>query len=183
MLGPDLIELFVKPLAGNGRYLIAGSVGSMYYGEPRFTLDVDLAMAFSPTQLGALPKIFPEPEYYCPPVDVLLLESKRDCRGHFNVIHVPSGMKADFYPSNDEFFGWAWNHRKEVEYKGDLIAYAPAEYIIVWKVAYFAEGGGEKHVRDIKRMLEFSGADIDLSVVYEELQRRHLTDVSEQIFS
>lgn len=179
----DLIELFVKPLAKNGRYLIAGSVGSMLYGEPRFTLDVDLAVSFSPAQLRSLPRIFPEPEYYCPPVEVLVSESRRDCRGHFNVIHVMSGWKADFYPSHDKFFSWAWQNRKEVSHGDTVVSYAPAEYIIVWKVTYFAEGGSEKHVRDIRRMLEFSGADIDLSVVREELRRRNLMDVSEQIFS
>lgn len=171
---PDLIDLFVKPLARNGKCLIAGSVGSMYYGEPRFTLDVDLAVAFSPTQLLALPLIFTEPDYYCPPVEVLLSENKRECRGHFNVIHVPSGLKADFYPSYDQFFAWAWDHRKEVTYGDAVVSYAPAEYIIVWKVAYFAEGGGEKHVRDIKRIFDLSRARIDMDVLTAELRRRNL---------
>ncbi len=173
----DLIELFVKPLAKNGRYLIAGSVGSMLYGEPRFTLGVDLAVSFSPAQIQALPCIFPEPEYYCPPIEVLVSESKRECRGHFNVIHIASGWKADFYPSHDEFFSWAWQNRKEVSHGEVNVAYAPAEYIIVWKVAYFAEGGGDKHVRDIRRMLDLSGEDIDLNVVRAELRRRNLEEV------
>ncbi len=37
---PDLIALFARPLREVGiRYLIAGSVGSVHYSEPRLTED------------------------------------------------------------------------------------------------------------------------------------------------
>ena len=35
-------------------------------------------------------------------------------------------------------------------------------------------GGGEKHVRDIRRMLELSEAEIDRAVLEKELSRRNL---------
>jgi hypothetical protein len=42
------------------------------------------------------------------------------------------------------------------------------------KTEYFAEGGGEKHVRDIRRMLVLSEAEIDRAVLEKELARRNL---------
>jgi hypothetical protein len=45
---------------------------------------------------------------------------------------------------------------------------------MVWKTAYNAEGGGEKHVRDIRRMIELSGDLIDRRSLADELQRRGL---------
>lgn len=172
MQEPDLLAIFARPLHSAGmRYLVAGSLGSMLYSEPRLTIDVDFAVALVAADLKALGKLFPPPEFYTPPLEIISAENARECRAHFNVIHVPTGMKADFYPSQrDAFFGWAWRNRRTVT----DIHFAPPEYIIVWKVAYFAEGGGEKHVRDIRRMLDLSGGEIDLGLLREELGRRNL---------
>ena len=45
---------------------------------------------------------------------------------------------------------------------------------MVWKTAYHAEGGGDKHVRDIRRMIELSGDLIDRRTLADELERRGL---------
>jgi hypothetical protein len=157
------------------RYLIAGSLGSMLYSEPRLTLDIDLAVALDTSQLQKLPACYPSPDYYCPPEEVLIAENQRECRAHFNVIHIASGYKADFYPSQrDPFFAWAWNSRRKIELRSGPVHYAPPEYIIVWKVAYYDEGGSDKHVRDIRRMLDISPSEIDHSILNSELDRRNL---------
>ncbi len=173
---PDLVELFAGPLHRSGaRYLVAGSVGAMIYSEPRLTIDIDLAVAFDAEELAALPLIFSEPDFYCPPAAVLEAENRRECRAHFNILHVPTGLKADFYPSqNDPFFTWAWTNRKTAAHAHGEIHYAPAEYVMVWKTNYHAEGGGEKHVRDIRRMIELSGDLIDRETLKAELKRRGL---------
>lgn len=182
---PDLVELFVRPLHTAGaRYLIAGSLGAMLYSEPRLTLDVDLAVALADREMAKMAEWFPEPDYYCPPQEVLMMENKRECRAHFNVIHVPTGLKADFYPSQrDAFFGWAWQERREAPHMGGPVYYAPPEYVIVWKTAYFQEGGGEKHVRDIRRMLEVSGEEIRGGVLEGELERRGLLETYRSFIS
>ncbi len=42
---PDLFGLFVRPLHESGlRYMVSGSLASIYYGEPRLTMDVDLVL-------------------------------------------------------------------------------------------------------------------------------------------
>lgn len=166
------------------RYLIAGSLGAMLYSEPRLTLDVDLAVALAERELAQMEGRFPKPEYYCPPLEVLQAENRRECRAHFNVIHVPTGLKADFYPQQrDAFFDWAWRERREAPQAGGPVFYAPPEYVIVWKTAYFREGGGEKHVRDIRRMLEISGDGIREGVLVEELGRRGLLETYRSLVS
>lgn len=47
---------------------------------------------------------------------------------------------------------------------------APPEYIIIWKLLFFREGGSEKHIRDIARILEVSAAQIDWSYLKEEVE-------------
>ncbi len=142
--------------------MVSGSVASIEYGEPRATLDVDIAILLETQQVALLPRLFAEPDYYCPPKDVLHSEISRPSRGHFNVIHIPSGMKADFYPSrNHPLFDWAMAHRRKVVIAGHDVLLSPPEYVILWKLEFFREGAGDKHLRDIKGMLAVSGDQID----------------------
>ena len=86
---PNLIEIFCAPLHQAGiRYLVADSVGSMHYSEPRLTLDIDIPLFFTPKDIPTILKCFSEPGCYCPPADVISSEIARDCRSHFNLIHI-----------------------------------------------------------------------------------------------
>lgn len=168
---PNLIELFVRPLHDAGiRYLIAGSVGSMHYSEPRFTLDIDIPLFITAKDTSTIVTNFPEPEYYCPPTDVIASEIARDCRSHFNLIHVPSGLKADLYPGNrDTTFAWAWQNRLTVESSGGPIHIAPKEYIILWKMVFYKEGNSEKHLRDIQRIF-----DVDPRLDHQDFLKEYI---------
>jgi len=179
---PDLLHLFVRRIHDAGLpYLVVGSVGSTFYGEPRLTMDVDLAVAFSEAQVESLARIFPEAEFYVPPAETLREEVERS-GGHWNIIHTATGLKADFYPcGTDVFFRWAWDHRQAARLDHGEIFYAPAEYILVWKVQWFAQGGGEKQVRDIRRMMELSPQAVDRVVLERELGRRGLFATFEEM--
>ena len=102
MQDPDLIAIFVAPLELAGiPYLVSGSVATAIYGEPRNTLDIDLAVFPLSSQIEQFPFLFPDANFYLPPVDVIALECRRTARGHFNIIHHPTGLKADIYPSQN----------------------------------------------------------------------------------
>ena len=51
---------------------------------------------------------------------------------------------------------------------------APPEYVIVRKLEYYREGHADKHLRDIRAMLEVSGEELDRSLLNEWIQRRGL---------
>jgi len=144
----------VRPLhEANIQYVVAGSVAAMHFSEPRLTLDVDIPLFISPKDVGHFADYFSEPNYYCPPGDVLAVEASRECRGHFSVIHIPTGLKADFYPGNrDETLVWAWQNKRIEETESGPIYLAPPEYVMLWKLIFYREGGSEKHLRDIARM-------------------------------
>jgi hypothetical protein len=169
----DLIESFALPLERHGlRYLVSGSVASMLYGEPRLTYDIDM-LIFLP--LGDLPRLsvaFPSPEFYLPPPEVIGAEITRGEGGQFNVIHVDSGMKADFFlATRDELQAWAFRNVVRYQVKGNTIRLAPPEYVIINKLKYYREGGSQKHIRDIRAMLMGLGDKIDRSVLNEWISR------------
>lgn len=160
---PDLFGLFVYPLHRSGlRYLISGSLASVHYGEPRLTMDVDLVVHLEDQEVESLIGLFPADRYYAPPREVLTVEIARPTRGHFNVIHFSSGQKADFYPSRRHpYWSWAFEHRRLARVGDNEVYFAPPEYVILWKLEFFREGGGDKHLRDIRGMLLVSGESID----------------------
>jgi len=174
--------MFVGPLNRLGlEYMVTGSAASMAYGEPRLTLDVDLVVELPRERIGELVLAFPSQAFYCPPVEVISVEAQRDARGHFNVIHMETGFKADFYPvGRDALHVWGMARRRRVEFAGEPVMLAPPEYVIVRKLEYFREGGSEKHLRDIAGMLRVSGAMIDGDAIQQWTTRLGLQTQWEQ---
>jgi hypothetical protein len=158
------------------RYLVTGSVAAMLYGEPRLTQDVDLVLEVSAQEIAKLPGLFPAPDFYCPPLEVLLIENNRRQRGHFNLIEVNTGHKADIYlHGEDPLHTWAFLHAKEVKFQGEPIKVAAPEYVIIRKLQYYLEGESEKHLRDIQTMLQVSKHYIDLAELEARIQYWGLT--------
>jgi len=173
---PELFLWFVRPLNRAGiRYVLTGSVAAIFYGEPRLTHDVDFIVFLRDTDIEGLAKAFPATDFYLPPPATISAEARREQRGHFNLIHLETGFKADMYlTGRDEMNAWAFRSRRQVQFEGELVTLAPPEYVIVRKLEYYREGGADKHLRDIRSMLAISGDQVDRSVVSEWIQRRGL---------
>jgi hypothetical protein len=171
---PDLSLLFVRPLNQLGiRYMVGGSVAAILYGEPRLTHDVDFIVFLRHDDIARLRSAFPSPEFYVPPADVIAAEIARERKGHFNIIHADTGFKADFYTTGrDEVQAWGFRHLQRKTFRGEPINVAPPEYVIVRKLEYFREGGSEKHLRDIRAMLNVSGDIIDHAALREWVTRQ-----------
>ena len=74
----ELFLLFVRPLNRAGiRYVIGGSVAAIFYGEPRYTHDVDVVVFLNEVTIRKLPEIFPAGEFYLPPFEVMMAELSR----------------------------------------------------------------------------------------------------------
>lgn len=166
----DLFRIFISRLNRLGmRYIITGAVASTIYGEPRLTHDLDLVLELSTNEVEKFTDAFPPDEFYCPPPEVIVLEIGRRFRGHFNLIHQDTGFKADIYLSGqDKLHHWALRNRKSVDVEDEKYWLAPVEYVILRKLEYFREDSSEKHLRDIKGILELSSEQVD----FEQLAKR-----------
>lgn len=173
---PDLIELFARPLNLAGiRYLICGSVAAMLYGEPRVTHDIDFVVYLRADDALRLIKFFPLPQFYVPPAAVILEEMARERRGHFNLVHVESGLKGDFYTAGrDDLHAWAFRNGRQYTIGENTISLAPPEYVILRKLEYYREGGSDKHLRDIRAMLAVSAELLDRAALQEWITRLDL---------
>jgi len=173
----DLFLMFTTPLEeAHIDYMATGSVASMMYGIPRFTHDLDLVIVLPADRTVCISTGFPADRFYCPPAEVLLIESRRPRRGHFNLIHHETGFKADVYiHQTDELETWGLQHKTRIDLaEGQGLWVAPPEYVILRKLEFYREGTSQKHVNDIVGMLEVSGDRIDRAVIQEWVHRRNL---------
>jgi len=161
----DWLFQFIDPLERVGvPYAVVGSVASSLYGEPRATNDVDVVIQVAPADAGRLVQAFPSDRFYVPPEEVVLVELGRAHGGHINIIALESMTKADFYP----LAGWEkewFERRRSLVVSGRSVWFAAPEAVILHKLRFFREGGGEKHLRDIRGMLAVSGDSIDLRAI------------------
>lgn len=182
MAAPGWIELFVQRLEALGLpYMVTGSVASMIYGEPRLTLDVDIVLDLEAERATDLLAAFPDSEFYRPPLEVLRVECARSTRGHFNLIHHASGMKADVYlAARDSLRRWGLAHRRRIAFGEGQLALAPPEYVILRKLEFWREGGSEKHLRDVRAMLA-AGPALDRTFLDGELRHRGLEEAWQRV--
>jgi hypothetical protein len=163
----DLLARFAAPFERLGlSYMITGGAAAIVYGEPRLTNDLDLVVAMAPADARRVAEALAADDTYVPPVEVLEIEAARRVHGHFNVIHGPSSLRADVYLAGDDpLHAWGLAGRRHLVVDGVALALAPPEYVIVRKLEYAAQGGGDRHLRDIRRMLERALVPIDRAAV------------------
>jgi len=157
-------------------WMAVGSIASSAYGERRSTLDVDVVAVVGKQHAARFLSVFPETDFYCPPAEVIEIESARPEHGHFNLIHHHSIYKADIYiATGSEFERWAFENRRSLAAGETPVWLAPPEFVILHKLEFFREGGSEKHLRDIRGMLAVT--EMDLSLLEREIAQRNLMDV------
>ena len=176
---------FVKPLEEAGmRYMVTGSIASMFYGEVRMTHDIDLVLFLPETKSAELAGLFPLEEFYCPPEEVIRIESARSSDGHFNLIQHSTGFKADVYlAGNSVLMLWGLSQARAVEFEGGTLRIAPPEYVVVQKLEYYRAGGSEKHVRDIRAMKEIGWDSVDEALLEGKVKELGLEKVWEEVSS
>ena len=152
MQGPEIITSRLE--GAEIAYCIVGGLASIAYGRPRLTLDADLVVALNPLQVKRLLQAFPESEFYLPPETVLQTELLREARGHFNIIHQHSALRADCYlPGGSELARWELQNRRRLPIGSCEAWFSPPESVIVHKLIFYREGGSQKHLDDIQAMI------------------------------
>ena len=162
--------------------MATGAVAAILYGEPRLTNDIDLVVRLGPADITVLHRAFSSSDFYVPPIEVMQAEAERQQGGHFNLIHIPSALKADMYPvGTDPLHHWAMKKRRSIEISGHTVWVAPIEYVILRKLEYLKSGGQDKHRSDVVAMLRISGASVDREKLFEEIRRLRLEAQWEEV--
>ncbi len=157
------------------RYLVTGSLATVFYGEPRFTNDIDIVVDLPAARVAELCAGFPSPEFYVSP------EAARRAitqKSQFNVIHPTSGLKLDLIVPADTAFNRSRLARaRSLHPAPDYVAsFSSPEDVILVKLDFHRQGGSDKHLRDIAGVLKISGETLDRAYLDSWAQRMGLEE-------
>jgi len=162
------------------RYLVAGSMATTIYGEPRFTNDIDVVVDLRPEQVDAFCLSFPATDFYC--YREAVVDAIRQ-RSQFNIIHFESGIKIDvFIPDESEFSRTQLGRGVQARLgSGFEVRFSAPEDVILKKLEYFKAGGSEKHIRDIAGVLKVQAERIDREYITDWATRLGLGDTWREV--
>ncbi len=161
-------------------YLVCGSVAAGALGEPRMTLDIDIALSLALSDVERLCAEFPSPEFY---VSSITAQEAIRARKQFNVIHPETGNKVDFMMlGRDEWSRSQLERRLRVQLLPNLEGYSSSpEDVIISKMRYHREGGSEKHIRDSAGILAIQGTRLDRVYIKHWVDEFQLNDIWQAI--
>ncbi|MFV1950933.1 MAG: hypothetical protein ACC630_03080 [Nitrospinota bacterium] len=179
----ELLKYLINAFEKIGiQYFVTGSIASIFYGEPRFTNDIDVVADIKESHISGLLKLFPEDAFY------ISEDAVRNAIRHkrqFNIIHPSSGLKIDVIIHKKNAFDNSRFERIERIYpiENTLANFSSPEDVIIMKMRYYKEGESEKHIRDITSILKISGDSIDRDYIENWAHRLDLLDIWKAILA
>lgn len=146
------------------RYFVTGSTATIFYGEPRFTNDIDIVIELPEDKVDLFCHYFPLSDYYISRdavIDALHTYSQ------FNIIHPFSGLKIDLIIPEPTLFNQERFRRARQVHAGDNCDpyFASPEDAILKKLEYYSQGGSDKHLRDIAGMIKVCRSLLDVNYI------------------
>lgn len=139
----ELLQYTVGVLDRIGlRYFVTGSMATIFFGEPRFTNDIDIVVDLPTSRIAELCAAFPAPDFYLSEDAVHRAVSRR---GQFNIIHPASGLKVDIMvPADSPFNRSRFSRTKRFKPAPDFDAtFSSAEDVILKKMESYREISGD----------------------------------------
>jgi hypothetical protein len=165
-------------------YMVSGSAASSFYAFVRTTQDGDLVVALGPDQVEAFASAF-APEFY---LDRASIRRALQMGSSFNLIHLESSLKIDFFPLRKRSFSQQEFSRRQprrlLETSIAPAYVATAEDTLLSKLEWFRAGGevSENQWRDVLGILKVQAGNLDLAYLNHWARELHVEDLLEKAF-
>jgi len=169
MTQEKVLARFLDTLKDFGiEYMVTGSIASIRYGRPRLTHDMDIVLVFKTEQVEKLLKELGGD--FSPDIDTIREMVKS--AGMFEIMHSRTGLKIDCWNLTDtEYEKESFGRRKKLNFAETQAYFSTPEDIILSKLLWQKKGASEKHLEDIKGILE----------VQVKLDRRYMQKWAEKL--
>ena len=153
-------------------YMLTGSVASSAHGKPRSTLDLDIVIAPSRSQLVELMKEFPSDRFYADEQQAINALTNRS---QFKVIDFASNWKVDFIIAEDSEYGrTAISRRHLMDVAGSAMYVASAEDVILAKLRWAKLGGSDRQLQDAAEIVGAQGSRLDRAYIEGWVDELHV---------
>lgn len=160
-------------------YMITGGIASIFYGKPRLTHDFDIVVKIEKKDIPNLVTIFKD-EFYVS--SEAIQNAIKNC-SMFNIIHLDSGIKIDFWLLKyDEFDRKRFERRQRHVYSGRDIFFSSPEDVILQKLDWLKESEIQKHFDDALDVFEIQ-KDLDMDYLKVWAKKLSIQDLLDDILS
>lgn len=164
------------------RYLIAGSLASAIYGEPRATRDADLLADIKPNQAHLLLEML-EADFN---ISIEAICNALQHRSSFNVIHYESLFKIDIFIPKNQFDQQELERRTlhVVAPDPEKRAYfASAEDVILSKLQWYRQGNevSDQQWRDVVGIFKANQGRLDDQYLRATAERLQVLDLLQRL--
>ncbi len=167
-------------------YYIGGSVASSLHGVSRFTADTDIVLALPTLLVDRFAALFTA-EFY---VDAGMIRESLHHGSCFNVLHLGTGAKFDFFPLRDEPFPQSQFARRieistELEDGPITITLATAEDTILQKLLWFRMGGqvSDRQWNDVVGIARAKQGKLDLTYLQAWARQLRIDDLLAEVLT
>ena len=180
------LEPVIKLLDESGiNYFIGGSIASSAYGIARATLDVDMIVQLKPLHANLLVEKLGG-EFY---IDVEMITNAISNKSSFNIIHLASMLKIDFFISKDLPYELKSFERKcpsELDESDNSIKIylSSPEDIILSKLNWFnlSNQTSEKQWQDIMGVIKVQQNKLDKEYLYHWAKQLSILELLEKVY-
>ena len=142
-------------------FMLTGAWSVIYYARPRASHDIDLVVELKEKEIPRILKVFKKlsSKYLVQLDDIKDAIEKKDM---FNIIHLPTMLKIDFWLLKDDLFDKErFSRRKKVKLLGQSMWIASAEDAILKKLEWYKMSKLEKHLIDAAFVYQIQEKNLD----------------------
>ncbi len=140
-------------------YMLTGSMASNAWGIPRTTHNLDFVVQLPPSQIARFIGAFRSEDYF---VDEAMVGSAYQPPNQFNVLHIPSALKVDFWMlTSSEFEGEMFRRKVKDLWLGESVWIATAEDVVLHKLYWNKLTPSERQLGDVAGVMAVQGGRLD----------------------
>lgn len=142
-------------------YMVTGSLSVIFYGRPRSSHDIDFVIEAKAKDLEKIKEAFKQlPDEFLK--DIGDIENAVLNRKSFNLLHLPTYLKLDFWLlKDDKFDKERFGRRKNIKVFGQKMSFASPEDTILMKLLWYKETKIEKHLIDAAFVYQIQEKNLD----------------------
>lgn len=162
-------------------YFITGGYAVAVWGRLRATFDIDVVIEMFHPQVDRFAKEMRSlgKAVY---VDEDTMREALVQGGEFNVIHPESGIKIDFFVAGTGQRGKQELSRARAQtIKGQEVFFISPEDLILSKLRWYQQGGGERHLEDAQSVIKKSSELLDHEYLKVQIVKQSLSELWEKI--
>lgn len=151
-------------------YAVWGGLAVVAYGEPRYTMDMDILLSPYGLRTDLFVRRLEESHYH---VDRVTVQNVL-AGGYFNVIHLPTQIKTDFFvPVQEPWLGAVFKERVYLPFDSyRQAAYVSVEAAVISKLRAYAESESTRHLDDIASIVRVQRQRLNKKAI--DIQAAHL---------